>query len=361
MTVLYIAAGGGGDAIASRAIGELINPGAAPSIATLSWDRLIIDPLPGPRSIKDFDGLRSPRASVYQVTPASKPIERAGSSLPRLAGALRADLYLLDPHNGVDGLGMQITAIAEHIGATELLIVDVGGDILALGPDIGLRSPTADLMTLAASSTTRIPTRVLVTGIGLDGELSPELVSRRLEELRATTLATLNSQFEEIQDVFSWHPSEASGMLAAAANGVTGKVEVRDAGLLVELNSRAATAYAFDAASLLEISPGRHLIGTTSLGQVEDLVATHTGINDLEYERQKAAAMLGSDRPQTFKGRHSVDINELLRDARDRGADFVTLRRLSEATGCKDSGARGKLADFLQSRILPPSLVRTRV
>ena len=55
---------------------------------TYSWDRLMIDPVPGPRTVRDFTGLAQPAENVYEVVPSTRPVPPAGSSLPRLASTL---------------------------------------------------------------------------------------------------------------------------------------------------------------------------------------------------------------------------------------------------------------------------------
>ena len=73
-----------------------------------AWDRLMIDPLPGPRNAADFTGLRELRPGVYEVLPQSRPRPPAGSSLPRLADELDVRLLLLDPTHGAVGMAEQI-------------------------------------------------------------------------------------------------------------------------------------------------------------------------------------------------------------------------------------------------------------
>jgi hypothetical protein len=58
-TTLFVAAGGGGDALASLLLSrQLGTSGQVPIVASYSWDRRILDPLPGPRSVTDFEGVR---------------------------------------------------------------------------------------------------------------------------------------------------------------------------------------------------------------------------------------------------------------------------------------------------------------
>src|SRR2546423_3770665 len=234
-----VAAGGGGDAIAAAVLANAIPGIEGVGIATLAWDRLIVDPLPGPRSTADFTGL-DVRDGYFLVTPDTRPLPPAGSTLPRLVAELPLPLVLLDPSGGAVSVRAQLRAAMKHLGADAIRLVDVGGDILGRPGDEGLRSPFADALTTASCSS--LPTRVWIAGPGLDGELSPELVVERTGH-RPPLLTLSADAWQAFLPILEWHPSEASALLAAASVGLRGRVEIRDAGLPVELNDASAGVY----------------------------------------------------------------------------------------------------------------------
>src|SRR5262245_7708509 len=105
---LYVAAGGGGDAIACAMIARQLEPDVEqPLIATMSWDRLILDPTPGPRAASDFVGLEPVARRTFRVTEVSALAGPGTSSLPRLLRELPADIYLLDPSWGAPAMAEQ--------------------------------------------------------------------------------------------------------------------------------------------------------------------------------------------------------------------------------------------------------------
>ncbi len=60
---------------------------------------------------------------------------------------------------------------------------------------------------------------------------TPSTLRHRLKDLRSQRLLTLTAtDLDPVRSVFKWHPSEASGLLLAAADGHRGYVQVRDAG-----------------------------------------------------------------------------------------------------------------------------------
>ena len=141
MATILVAAGGGGDAITAAALAAPLNLGEPVVIMTYSWDRLMIDPLPGPRAVGDFTRLNQRAPTVWEVTSHTRPVAPAGSSLPKSAGSVPGQPLLLDPSTSAIGTAEQITAAAEYFETEELVIVDVGGAALTTGHDPGLRSP----------------------------------------------------------------------------------------------------------------------------------------------------------------------------------------------------------------------------
>ena len=359
---LIVAAGGGGDAITGTALARQLGLTDAPIVLTYSWDRLLIDPRPGPRNAADFTGLRALVPGLLQVTRSTTPVPPTGSSLPRLAADLPARVLLLDPARGATGLAEQIDAAATHFAAEDIALVDVGGDAITTGDDPGLRSPLADQLALAACVRTAIPTQLAIAGAGLDGEIPTHVVVERLAQLDAKHLPDLTpADIAPVRHVFDWHPSEASGLLAAAAAGRRGRVEVRDAGDQVELTDATAAVLAVDATRAAEITPARHLTETTSLADAEQIIRDHTGLSEIEYETRKAERL---DRHHVRRPT-TADLAEIDRraaDARHRGADYISTRRLSELLGATSTDTFAALTALLaehRPHAYEPSLYRT--
>jgi hypothetical protein len=329
---LLVAVGGGGDVITSTALKrQLRSPGLV--IMTYSWDRLMVDPLPGPRSPGDFVGLRELAPFVHQVTAETTTRKPAGSSLPRLARELPARIILLDPTDGAEGMGEQIAATAEFVGAGRIIAVDVGGDALTDGTEPGLRSPLADQLALAACLRTSLPTTLLVVGAGLDGELTTETLAARFDAFDGTRLGSVTAEDVTIVDsVLRWHPTEASGLLAAAARGLRGRVEVRDAGDQVELTDETPVIHAVDVPTIAGALPARELVDTTSIEQAEKRLFEITGLSELRYEAEKAGRLATGDAHMpTAEDLRIVD--RLAAEAAARGADHISMRRLAELLG----------------------------
>ena len=358
---LIVAAGGGGDAITAAALAPILQL-AEPVVLTYSWDRLMIDPVPGPRSAAEFTGLSHLAPHVLEVLPSTTPVSPAASSLPRLAGDLPARLLLFDPAGGTVGMAEQIRAAADFFRATGIAVLDVGGDVLTDGTDPGLRSPLADQLALAACVRAALPTRLMIAAPGLDGELPPQVILARLRALAAEQLPHLNSSgLASVRDVFRWHPSEASGLLAAAADGRWGLVEVRDAGDQVMLSADTTALFAVDAKAAVEVTPATHLLDTRSLAEAEAIVREVTGISEIAYETKKAARLRAQ--PTHVPVRSDLPaIDTHAREAMERGAQYISMRRLAELLHVTTLDAFARLCDLLADERpdhYEPSIYRT--
>jgi hypothetical protein len=329
VTSLYVAAGGGGDALAAAIVHRAFHHDEGAVIATYAWDRLSVDPLPGPRSVTDFAGLRPLGRHNHVITSTTTPRPPSGSTLPRLAGDLSDTLVLLDPSAGATGMRAQLVELVQTYRPAAVTVLDVGGDAVARGDEPGLRSPLADALSLAATTGLDLPVTVLVAGPGLDGELSDAQVLDVVGNLPRLRLTA--DDVEPFRATLDWHPSEATALLAAAARGIRGRVEIRDTGLPVDLTDDSAAVYPLHLADVLAVNPlVDALADTVTLAQAEEVTRKHCGFSEIDYERAKQR-----HRDSGASSGSVLDLDDAARaferDAASRGVDYVTFRRMAEA------------------------------
>lgn len=347
MTRLIVAAGGGGDAVAAAMLyAALYGDEDQAVILTYAWDRLLVDPVPGPRRPADFTGLEPVTQSVWSVPAEARPVPPAGSTLPRLAAELPHTLALLDPGQGAEGVTRQLEKLISHLSPESIDLLDVGGDILARGDEATLKSPLADALTLAACCQVNTPVRLLLAGPGLDGEIPPADLRPLLGPLVHTFTP---KDTETISAVLEWHPSEATAMLAATARGVRGTCEVRDAGLPVPLTDESATVHEVDLdEAVSRNSLARAVMTTTTLDEVEAHSREICGFSEIDYERNKAAWLKKQPPVKLDPEKVLPQLDRFQTEARARGITHTTFRHLTEAL--KLSGAqRGDLRELLIS------------
>ncbi|MFG1925615.1 DUF1152 domain-containing protein [Cryptosporangium sp. NPDC048952] len=326
---LYVAAGGGGDAIAAALLHD--DPTTRPVILTYAWERLILDPVPGPRSVEDFEGLGQDVPGIAEILATTEARPPARSPLPRLTGTLNARLFLLDPSGGAIGMHEQIRAAVDYFKPDEVTVIDVGGDIIARGDEPGLRSPMADALVIAAVQDLGVLTRVWMAGPGLDGELTEAETLARVDELGGRLHRTLTSaDTHNIGDALDWHPTEATRLLVAAARGYRGTVEIRDHGSLVKITD--ASTYVFALApdqAEKENTLALELKNVKTLSSANAITLTCVGKSELDYEFTKSR----SRRSEPTEWRNLGTASDALAAARRRGAEYLTPRRLAELTG----------------------------
>ncbi|OUD02934.1 DUF1152 domain-containing protein [Streptomyces swartbergensis] len=336
MTRLIVAAGGGGDAVAAAMIhSALYGDEDQAVILTYAWDRLLIDPVPGPRGPDNFTGLQPLTPAVWAVPAETRPIAPAGSTLPRLAAELRHTFALIDPRHGVEGVTRQLEELVDHLSPESIDLLDVGGDILARGDEPTLKSPLADAVTLAACCQVNAPIRLLVTGPGLDGELPLDDLRSMLGQLIHTFTA---KDVEPISSVLEWHPSEATGMLAATARGVRGTCEMRDAGLPVPLTDEGPTVHEVDLDEALTRNQlARAILTTATLDEIEAHSRDICGYSEIDYERNKATWLKDQPPAQLDPDAVLSQLDQFEAEARSRGVTHTTFRRITEALNLNGS------------------------
>ncbi|WP_228002452.1 DUF1152 domain-containing protein [Nocardia australiensis] len=342
---IAIAAGGGGDVVtASVLAAKLRRRFDVVAIMSYSWDRLIVDPTPGPRGHGDFDGLTEHRELVAEVTGSARLRGPGWSTLPPLVPYLANPLLLMDPAAGAIGLAAQFRSVARLFDVDALIVVDVGGDILAEGHETGLRSPLADSLTLAAAIQSELPLHVLIAGVGLDGELTLPELRTLLRRQGSTAVAELGAaDVSMVAEVWNWHPSEANGLLCVAAEGWRGEVETqRDA--LISITDDATVVHEVDASGVAAHSLAAGLSDTISLEQVEQRIRARRGYSDIDTERNRLSAHRERRTPTV----NSIDdIDRYAHAASLRGVDALTIRRVIELAGALDADDGNALRDLL--------------
>lgn len=313
------------------------------AIMSYSWDRFMIDPAPGPRVRADFDGLID-RGGVAEI-PGTAALLIGQSTLPRLADSIRQPLLLLDAAEGAAGLAEQMCCAAAVFDASELIVIDVGGDILGEGHEPGLRTPLADSLSLAAAVQSGIPVRAFVAGPGLDGELSPAEVHSRLDRLEARQAAVLRPRDAlPFNSIWSWHPSEANALLSAAAAGWRGTVQTQR-NSAVTLTDNAANIYEVSARRLVDSSLASVLLGATSFEQAERLLRDRrNGRSELDIERTRSGDRAQARTPSL----ETLDfVDEYVIHAAAEGINALTIRRVAELVSATDPAATEALRELL--------------
>jgi hypothetical protein len=218
----------------------------------------------------------------------------------RMAELLGAPTVLVDPNGGPAAIADGLTVACAELRCDLVVLLDVGGDVLAHGDEPGLASPLADALVLAAApalAAAGLTVIGAVFGAGCDGELRPEEVSARLEEVAAAggalgdvapDAATLDRLAAAVERV----PTEASAMALRCARGETGDVAIRRGRRHVTLTPDGGRVSFFDPIVALESAArlGQAVRGARDLEDAQRILAGMGVRTELEYEREAAGA-----------------------------------------------------------------------
>lgn len=254
---LVIGIGGGGDVVGALATAEAcrLYAGARPVLGGVTWERRPIDPAPGPRRIDEIEGGRELAPGVIAAD-ADTHVRASGVRFAesRMAELLGEETVLVDPNVGASTIADGLTAAAGSLGCDLLVFVDVGGDALAHGDELGLASPLCDAVLLGAAallSREGQPVLGAIFGPGCDGELTLAELEARISEIAAHgglagARGITPPVAERLREAALAIPTEASAQAVRAFEGERGEVTIRRGRRTVQLSPVAALTVYFD-------------------------------------------------------------------------------------------------------------------
>jgi hypothetical protein len=280
-----------------------IEYGARPVLGGVTWERRPIDPEPGPRGSAEIEDAR-PLGPAVLAADANTRVRSSGVRFAesRMAELLGEETVLVDVNHGPAAIAAGLREAADLLGCDVVVFVDVGGDVLAHGDEPGLASPLCDAVMLAAAvrMAERGAPKVLgaVFGIGCDGELTPDEVLARLEEVDGVggllgRVPIDEAVAERISRAADAVPTEASALALRAYRGESGIVEIRAGRRRVDLRPLAAATVFFDpvlaAHSAARLAAAVH--DAPGLDFANELLHERGVRTELDYEREAAGAV----------------------------------------------------------------------
>jgi hypothetical protein len=299
---LVIGVGGGGDVVGALAAARFLEFfGLKFVLGGLSWERSVIDPVPGPRALHETKDVHVLHRHAWIAQAQSRTTSGVLFAESKMAAFRGEQVLLIDINGGVKGVveGLE-TAIPQF--ETDLLVgLDVGGDSLAQGHEPGLRSPLADSIMLAAFAELAERghrTVWAVFGYGSDGELTVNEIELALNKIAAggglLGCWSLTPKIAaELEEVIKYVPTEASAIPVQCFGGAWGERKIRGGQRTVKLTPLTALTFFISTAILYQTlsRPARAVRASASLEEAND--ALHEiGIKtelDLERERYQAS------------------------------------------------------------------------
>jgi hypothetical protein len=293
--------GGGGDVVGALGVSRLLEElGTDFVLGGVSWERSPIDPRPGPRSLDEIRGGEPCGSAAVLTEGGTTSADGVEFSESKMAAHLGRPVLLIDITRGPAALATGLAEAAERLGCDGVVLLDVGGDVLAHGEEPGLASPLCDAIVLSAGlileRSTEMAVIAAVYGPGCDGELTPDEVLQRITELQgASSLlgawALTPEACDLVEAAGAVVPTEASLMAVRCARGERGTVPIRGGRRSVELTSLGALTFFFDpvAAAGSAIPLATAVAPATSLDQAHDALMALGVRTELDLERARAA------------------------------------------------------------------------
>ena len=291
--------GGGGDVVGALASALLCERLGTPAVlGGTTWERRPIDPLPGPRNADEVLGARKLGTGVLLAGPDTRTVEGVLFAESRMAALREEATVLVDPSPGPARVADGLEAACDELDADLLLLVDVGGDVLASGSEPGLASPLCDAVLLAAGvHLQRRGRRVIAAVFGpcCDAELTlDELIDRLARVAGAGGLLGTEGMpaavADELERACAAIPTEASAQAVRCARGEIGVSAIRGGRREVTLSPLGALTFYFDptiaVASAARLAEA--VLDALSLEEANEVLHRLGVRTELDYERSMA-------------------------------------------------------------------------
>ena len=293
--------GGGGDVVGSLAIARFCESLGTPfALGGIAWERIVVDPHPGPRPLPEIAGGRRLGEHAVLADGETSTADGIAFSEALMARHLGEATVLIDVTGGPAGVAAGLEASASELDCDLVVLADVGGDVLATGSEPGLASPLCDAVVLAGAlelAAAGGPRPLLaVIGAGCDGELSPAEVLERLAAA-ARAGAWLGAwglspgMVDELEVAASSSYTEASMQVVRCARGEIGEVPIRGGRRTVHLGPVGAITFFLDPLVGVEAAAplAAAVAGTAGIEAARERLETLGIRTELDYERERAA------------------------------------------------------------------------
>jgi len=296
---LVIGIGGGGDVVGALATAEAcrLSHGASPVVGGTTWERMVIDPLPGPRPLDELEGELEHLSPCVGIADGSTHTCEVVFAEARMAGFLGEPTLIVDPNFGPVIVADGLRHALDVLGGDLLVFIDVGGDMLAHGDEPGLSSPLCDAVMLAAAGRLQeagLPVLAGLFGVGCDGELTPDEVMARVAEVAAAGgLAGVRgltpAVAERLEAAVEVVPTEASAAALRCFRGETGLATIRRGRRTVQLSPLGALTFYFDALACVRSAArlAAAVWDAGDLAEANDALNALGVVTELDLEQQR--------------------------------------------------------------------------
>ncbi len=325
---LVLGIGGGGDIVSATVLAmALKRNGYRVAIGGISWERFVIDPVPGPVRL---DEIRNPveEGENYVLVSGESYAMRNGRKIrfqaARVASVIGEPVAVFDLYRGVNGYRKGIEEFMNKHGFDGVIGLDVGGDVLATGFEEDLWSPLADAAGLAVLKTFK-GSVLAIHSPGADGELLQDYVLERIA-LVCRLGGCLGAYGLTIEDILLLDRltkvavTEAGRIALLAFKGYYGEYPVRKGTRTVRVSPINTVMFFLDAFKAYDVSyPAKIVDNTWSFGEIVSKL-NNAGIYT-EYNLEIDIACTGASSPEEIIRVKKKGMQRLRRVMSDQSTD----------------------------------------
>ncbi len=250
---------------------------------------------PGRGSLSEVENVRALHEYTWLANAESRTNTGVYFAESKMAAVRNSEVLLVDINGGAQGVVAGLEAAMKHLNADLLVGLDVGGDSLAEGHEVGLRSPLADSVVLAAfAAMEKRGVRTLwgMFGYGSDGELTVDEIELALSKLAAAggllgAWSLTPKIAAELEEVIKTVATEASAIPVQCFRGAYGEGKIRSDQRKVRLTPLTALIFFMSATVLFDTlaKPAQALLHSSSLDQANNALHAIGIRTELDYER----------------------------------------------------------------------------
>lgn len=298
---LVVGVGGGGDVVGALATARFLEfVGPRFTLGGVSWERIVYDPVPGPRKLSEVRNVAVLHPFAWMANRDSQTDTGVFFAESLMAAAIGQDVLLIDINGGVNGVLDGLETAIEKLDIDLLVGIDVGGDSLAQGTEPGLRSPLADSIMLAAFTELENRGRRTLWGVfgyGSDGELTVDEIETALSKIAVSggllgAWGLTPKIAEELEEVVKTVPTEASAIPLQCFRGASGTKKIRDDNRSLKLTPLTALTFFMAPTKLYETLslPAQAVRQSSSLEEANDALHAIGIRTELDYERNSVSS-----------------------------------------------------------------------
>ncbi len=286
--------GGGGDIVSTIPVANFLGHFGFETIhGSVVWDRIVLDPKPGPRSLEELVGIEVVNETVAIADARTRTVDGVVPNIARASKHL-GKVVALDLTKGVGKLAEGLKDFAEREKISLIVGVDAGGDAISIGFESGVRSPLADAICVAALK--EAGGIVAVTGFGSDGELRFEELLLNISRIMKGghflgCSAMSRRDYEKMRSVVEDVTTEASMIPLRAFEGEIGVRRLRK-GRSALITPLSTLIFYFKAEGVYEINQAAKIVEkAASFEEANALLHLEGILTEYDFERAVAGKL----------------------------------------------------------------------